>query len=109
MVLRVYLMRLGFSIAETACANFNLVRAAFSSAIWATKSSVDNSTISEFFMSINYNTGYLHQRTPRFVPHGGLPVTAAKPNAGSASSLCLYVVPTYHKLRLYGQLLCGKS
>ena len=83
-VLRACLIRFGFSIAETACANFNLVRAAFSSAIWATKSSVDNSTISEFFIFIKLcrmpSSAYSAVNTPRRLTGNG-----GKPNAGSAS------------------------
>src|SRR5690606_3939794 len=52
-VLRPALIALGFSIAETACANFNLLRAVFSCARRAVSSSCDNSIISEFFIFIS--------------------------------------------------------
>jgi hypothetical protein len=50
MSLRTFVMRVGFSIADTAWANYSLVRFAFSSPILATNSSVDSSMISEFFI-----------------------------------------------------------
>src|SRR5690606_7121982 len=56
-VLRPALIALGFSIAETACANFNLLRAAFSCARRAISSSCDNSIISEFFIFFQYCVG----------------------------------------------------